>query len=867
MILLFLLIVGVSAKCRNGGVPNGDECKCVDGYTGNHCQISPPSMCKHINSVVDLDSHVIIDSDVIEKCTDYVSTDCYASPWSLITSGADVQEIEIDYTVQPSVNANCENIQCQPNYTHMGGSCDDIGCDFNTVCCEENEKCSNRICALKEGYNVVNINPQTYSSGLTFTETEHTDNCCKNDESCEHSDFTCKYIKDAYCEGDCTSADFEEDGNEETTCCTPLSWKCIENDNTCPVGFVKNSNTCGTECSSAFEASVTPIYVYTTINSGDTTCNGVEQPGVTTVSECFQRCQGSYTHFYMNGNCFCINDIVGRCGIYGCSMCPNGVTEHTNILNRGEPAAICEGALASQSDYCPSGWFRSGWHPLACIRGSTMNREYKNYCTRQCYIPDNNGQPYGDPSCGYCCTPTRYATYSISETLELTGSTCCDVDNTVTLDYCTNQECPDRYTYVEGYETKFYGTDHTTACCDQIPDSHFCDHAYTTCNIDGYRKVTSLIPDDTYCEKTCTVDDCCIPDSHYCDESFTCTGDYKLTRSDPGPTFSTTGNCIIDTEGYCVMSSNYPSNYDSSDDCEITVLASGSLDVKAFETENGYDQLQVGGQGYGYNDGVRYTGTSGPHDVNVNEGDKMYWHSDGSVTEGGFKICLSPPVEYSWGDDPYCGKECTSDDCCFKDETSFYCSAVTNCGDATKDTSLIPDSTYCGKTCTTDDCCIPDSHFCDKHECGSGYVKQGTPPAQKFTTDAYTGYEDVEGDCFYSHATRYYGSGQYDYYGEWIDRVYTAQASGTLNVIDWYVQTDGEDRLIINDVWYYGSTRPQGITVNQGDEILWKTDGWGHPGARKFKICLQNAVMPVKYDEDNPYCNGECTDAKCCYEN
>ena len=56
MLLLFLLLTSVSATCRNGGSLGSDGCECVDGYTGNHCQVSPPTFCRHNDQFVNLNT-------------------------------------------------------------------------------------------------------------------------------------------------------------------------------------------------------------------------------------------------------------------------------------------------------------------------------------------------------------------------------------------------------------------------------------------------------------------------------------------------------------------------------------------------------------------------------------------------------------------------------------------------------------------------------------------------------------------------------------------------------------------------------------------------------------------------------------------
>ena len=98
--------------------------------------------------------------------------------------------------------------------------------------------------------------------------------------------------------------------------------------------------------------------------------------------------------------------------------------------------------------------------------------------------------------------------------------------------------------------------------------------------------------------------------------------------------FTTTGKCSV--SGSCVMSPNYPDDYNRNDDCLIAANANGVLDVKAFDLDLGYDFLTV--------NGVEYTGTLGPEGVAVQAGQNtMKFTSDAFTQASGFYICLSLP--------------------------------------------------------------------------------------------------------------------------------------------------------------------------------------------------------------------------------
>lgn len=95
------------------------------------------------------------------------------------------------------------------------------------------------------------------------------------------------------------------------------------------------------------------------------------------------------------------------------------------------------------------------------------------------------------------------------------------------------------------------------------------------------------------------------------------------------------GGCTADSS--CIMSPNFPNNYDNDCDCSVDIKTEGTLHVEHFDTESSYDELTVGGKSY--------SGSSGPDDVDVFRGSRLHFHSDGSNTRSGFKVCLIPPPE------------------------------------------------------------------------------------------------------------------------------------------------------------------------------------------------------------------------------
>eukprot|EP01046_Picozoa_sp_COSAG06_P029602 COSAG06_NODE_2755_length_6337_cov_7.492145_6_plen_886_part_01 len=94
------------------------------------------------------------------------------------------------------------------------------------------------------------------------------------------------------------------------------------------------------------------------------------------------------------------------------------------------------------------------------------------------------------------------------------------------------------------------------------------------------------------------------------------------------------GSC--ETDGGCITSPNYPNHYGSSQSCSMRPSAAGELSCEAFDTQGGYDHLDVGGHSYSGHGGI----SDCPDGIAVDAGDEVRWHTDGSVTHSGFRICL-----------------------------------------------------------------------------------------------------------------------------------------------------------------------------------------------------------------------------------
>jgi len=124
------------------------------------------------------------------------------------------------------------------------------------------------------------------------------------------------------------------------------------------------------------------------------------------------------------------------------------------------------------------------------------------------------------------------------------------------------------------------------------------------------------------------------------DRSFDAAG-WKMCRTDrpsaptPPPTpapppgswkISGTG---CETDGNCINSNNFPSNYGSMEECSIELFGAVQFSTEAFSTESRHDVLTIGGVQYAREDGPpsgSYTG-------------KITWSSDNTINKSGWRLC------------------------------------------------------------------------------------------------------------------------------------------------------------------------------------------------------------------------------------
>lgn len=565
--------VGVGFRCIDSQVVElcGDDAISREGVCINlEIGVKCLEKCARGGQIVDSATHVVLDSEILPLCGGETKTGCYGVPWKVMdyNCGAHV-ECEGNYIVDTSQTYSgmgnedastccvekqqCMNFTCSSTYAIRAGDyvltrtedgmCNGgewytgnaelyetdakalQGCGLGTgesiiahlddkgfVCAQgfstetanyaptlqHQEDCDTWYSSLRfDGtyrtattYTYQRSKPQdTYSSGLVFSPTEGNADCCTEVCDGKHAGKSCTRPIYGICDGECTAADFATNGDEPSSCCEADSWFCDSGN--CGFGFINNNGYCGEKCDGThFTTTIDVSEVQATaMTHGSVICEGEEQVGVDS-SGCFEACNSFTNYFVIADKCFCASNLGGQCtnNITDCSdWCPSGIV--TQTYSSGSHYTAC----GNYWDDCPAGWDKfsaQGW----CRKryGSGTQLSTPDPCVES----------------GTCCEPKMYDTYYISTDLTRTGSHCCDVDTS--LNACMSKQCPDRHTMSD---TGFYSTDHTTVCCDQIADTHYCDThnsgSVFACN-------GRLQYDDVFCGEECNEDKCCKPSNQFC---------------------------------------------------------------------------------------------------------------------------------------------------------------------------------------------------------------------------------------------------------------------------------------------------------------------------------------------------------------
>jgi len=98
----------------------------------------------------------------------------------------------------------------------------------------------------------------------------------------------------------------------------------------------------------------------------------------------------------------------------------------------------------------------------------------------------------------------------------------------------------------------------------------------------------------------------------------------------------TSGSAYCEIVNGCVTDGY--GNHGNNEACTMRATVNGRLSATEFNTEAGYDFINV--------NGVDYAGSgAGPQNVAVPAGAEFTWRSDGSVTRSGWTLCLYPTLE------------------------------------------------------------------------------------------------------------------------------------------------------------------------------------------------------------------------------
>ncbi|KAK3287673.1 hypothetical protein CYMTET_4825 [Cymbomonas tetramitiformis] len=147
------------------------------------------------------------------------------------------------------------------------------------------------------------------------------------------------------------------------------------------------------------------------------------------------------------------------------------------------------------------------------------------------------------------------------------------------------------------------------------------------------------LQEDLVCEDSCYGESCDYwhDNGYNCTEleqNYGCTCDY-CSKCYGGMIIGViSGACYTSSDGRCLYSPNYPSNYGNGEECVAWVQESGILNAITFHTEETYDFLYV--------DSLAYHGSDGPTDVPVNSSTILRFTSDESLWSYGFEVCIEP---------------------------------------------------------------------------------------------------------------------------------------------------------------------------------------------------------------------------------
>ena len=308
---------------------------------------------------------------------------------------------------------------------------------------------------------------------------------------------------------------------------------------------------------------------------------------------------------------------------------------------------------------------------------------------------------------------------------------------------------------------------------------------------------------------------------------------------------STNDQCITDGYGnyanneaatitsrtYCLRSGHH--NFDSLSHpllplfLHLAVNGGTLYAIGSFSTESGYDYLTI--------KGLRHEGTASfPTNIVLNAGEQFTWRTDGSVTRGGFTLCICSGTAGAYS---MVGTACshyTQTTCpagYWGDASTMTCAKC-----ATNAVSPFGSTAIADCTCEAGFYGNGGTAACAQCDATAGRVSNGV-----------VGAATESGACV-DAAFTYTGSGVellsklcitdgVDDYGANEKATITVRKVGRIfSVGVWKTANAYNDYILLNGVKYGGLVPPPAVALKVGDTFVWQSSGWYH--SEGWTLCL-----------------------------
>jgi hypothetical protein len=286
--------------------------------------------------------------------------------------------------------------------------------------------------------------------------------------------------------------------------------------------------------------------------------------------------------------------------------------------------------------------------------------------------------------------------------------------------------------------------------------------------------------------------------------------------------------CFLVNNGACVTDG--AGAHGNGESCTVEAAVALYATATEFTTEAGWDYLTI--------NATRYSGASGPANVEMAAGQTFSWYADGSVTAFGFTICGStgahvfPPAPPQYPPPPPSPPPPSPGTCEDANTTGFAIGgAPATC------TQLIPHCGHSSLGATIRSTC-PVS-------CGQCMYPPSLPPPPMPPAPTGQLFVIVTGSSF-CHVTANLTCVTDGIGGHGNAESCTITAQSDLLLTSAYFSTEsGFDYVTVGGVGYSGTTGPDGIPMVAGSTISWASDGSVTAGG--FTLCgtaVQGFVPP-----------------------